>query len=177
MDNEGDLLRPPPRRPYQLGHSTLAVPTAAIEATLQFLQRAGRRESGMFWYGPRDAAGNGRVAYVAVPRQRMSWGNYGVRPEALAEIVHALPDGWKSLAQIHSHPGPHVEHSTYDDQMASSRKALSLVYPFYGHVREPFPASIGVHEWQHDYWYLLDDATARRRVIVTNGAVKAEDFR
>jgi len=141
------------------------------------LCRAGRRESGLFWYGPKDAVGNGTVAYVVAPRQRMSWGNYAVSPQALAEIVYRLLDDWKPLAQVHSHPSLQVEHSNYDDRMVSSRRALSLVFPSYGHGFEPFPTGVGVHEWQNDYWHLLDLASAQRRVLLIEGTVRVEDLR
>jgi hypothetical protein len=177
MENEDEPFRPAPSRPYQPGNTQLRVPAPALTATLSLLQRAGRRESGLFWYGPRDEIGNGRVAYIVAPRQRMSWGNFSVSAGALAEVVHRLPDDWKPLAQIHSHPGHRVEHSTYDDRMASSRRALSLVFPSYGHVRENFPGTIGIHEFQNDYWYLLDAANAARRVTVCGGAVKVDDLR
>ena len=156
---------------------TLTVPAGAISGTLQLLQRAGQRECGVFWYGPRDQLGNGRVAYVTAPRQRMAPGNYGVNAAALTEIVNTLPTEWKILAQVHSHPGRRVEHSNYDDKMASSQKALSLVFPLYGRDTSPFPSGVGVHEWQRDYWHLLDEECARRRLAVVTGEVRVQDFR
>ncbi|HUO22703.1 MAG TPA: Mov34/MPN/PAD-1 family protein [Caulobacteraceae bacterium] len=177
MDDEDDLFRPPPPCPYQPSAVQLHVPMTALTATLTLLQRAGRRESGVFWYGARHPDGGGQVAYVVAPRQRMSWGNYGVSATALAEVVHRLPDGWKPLAQVHSHPGGRVEHSNYDDRMASSRKALSLVFPFYGRLNSVFPVGVGVHEWQNDYWHLLPPDTAAKRVVLTDGEVRVEDFR
>jgi hypothetical protein len=177
MENEDELRRPPPPRPYEPTGLRLSVPTSALSGTLALLQGAGRRESGVFWYGTRDAAGNGVVRYAVAPRQRMTWGNYLVSPEALAEVVHRLQDDWKPLAQIHSHPGIRVEHSNYDDRMMSSRRALSLVFPAYGRSKSPFPNGVGIHEWQNDYWHLLDEADAQRRVVVGDGNVKIEDFR
>ncbi|MCK1682188.1 Mov34/MPN/PAD-1 family protein [Bradyrhizobium sp. 147] len=177
MEAEDDILRPVPARPYKPVEAQLRVPADATKATLDLLQRAGKRESGLFWYGTRDLNGNGHVHYVAAPKQQMTWGNYHVSPQALAEIVHRLPDGWKPLAQIHSHPGSRVEHSNYDDRMMSSRKSLSLVFPFYGKATAPFPSGVGIHEWQIDYWHLLDDTSAARRVIVTGGSVTVEDLR
>jgi hypothetical protein len=178
MEDEDDLLRPRPLYPYRPVDLQLRVPIGALTATLELLYRAGRRESGVFWYGPRDHAGNGDVAYVVAPRQRMSWGNYAVSGEALAEVVNRLHDGWKPLAQVHSHPGLRVEHSNYDDRMASSRRALSLVFPSYGRpAGEPFPAGVGVHEWQDDYWHLLDPDFAERRVILVDGTAQVEDMR
>jgi hypothetical protein len=177
MDVEDDLFRAPPAHPYQPVDLQLRVPADALKATIDLLRRAGRRESGLFWYGPRDRVGNGLVAYVVAPRQRMTWGNYFVSAQALAEIVNGLPNDWKPLAQVHSHPGLRVEHSNYDDRMVSSRRALSLVFPYYGRRNEPFPIGVGVHEWQNDYWYLLDLASAQRRVLLIGGTVRVEDMR
>jgi len=177
MHIEDDLRRPPPPRPYQPGNATLRVPAQGLAATLALLRRAGKRESGLFWYGQRDAMGNGEVAYIVAPRQRMTWGNYHISAEALAEIVHRLPDAWKPLAQIHSHPGSRVEHSNYDDRMASSRNALSLVFPSYGHGGEQFPSGVGVHEWQNGYWHLLGLSHVATRVMICSGNVKVADLR
>jgi len=177
MDAEDKIFRPPPPCPYQPGTAQLHLSTEALSATIGLLRRAGRRESGVLWYGPRTATGDGNVSLVVAPRQTMSWGNYSVSAEALTEIVSRLPEGWKPLAQIHSHPGLNVEHSNYDDHMVSSKRALSLVFPNYGHCRAPFPADLGVHEWQNDYWHLLDPALAERRVVLTQGPVTIEDWR
>ena len=107
----------------------------------------------------------------------MTRGNYTIPADALAEVVYRLPDDWKPLAQVHSHPGKRVEHSSYDDRMMSSRRALSLVFPVYGRSDEPFPVGIGIHEWQNDYWHLLDLASAEGRVVIVNGTVQVEDMR
>lgn len=176
-ETEDDLFRPLPPRPYVRGQSLLQIPAGAIAATLSLLQRAGRRESGLFWYGPKDLAGNGRVAYVVAPKQRMSWGSYSVSADALTHVVKGLAEGWKPLAQVHSHPGIRVEHSNYDDRMVSSRRALSLVFPNYGHLQERFPVGVGIHEFQNEYWHLLDPANAAARVRLVDGDVRVDDFR
>jgi len=177
MDIEDELRRPPPIYPYQPVDLQLLVPLDALSATLALLRRAGRNESGLFWYGPRDSSGNGTVAYVVAPRQRMSWGNYAVSAQALGEIVHRLPDNWKTLAQVHSHPGAGVEHSNYDDRMVISHRVLSLVFPFYGRGSGPFPVGVGVHEWQNEYWHLLDFELAQPRVLLIEGRARVEDLR
>ena len=177
MDNEDKLRRPPPPRPYRATGLQLGVPRTALQATLTLLQQAGRKESGVFWYGPRDSAGNGTVAYVVAPQQRMTFGNYNVSAQAMARIVHGLPDDWRPLAQIHSHPGVRVEHSNYDDRMMSSRRAISLVFPNYGRASGAFPDGVGIHEWQDEYWHLLDPRQAAQRVVIGDGAAKVEDFR
>lgn len=156
--------RPPPPRPYAWGGQVLSVTVAAVGATLQMLQRAGARESGAFWYGERTPEG-GIVRAVLAPRQRMERDWFDVPPPAMSEMAEVLRDtDWRPLAQIHSHPGPRVEHSVYDDRMIGSRRALSLVVPHYGRWRGPWPSGLGVHEHQDDYWHLLDEAAAGRRV-------------
>ena len=177
MVSEEDLFRSPPQRPYRCVDGRLRVPIQALTATLKLLEAAGSRECGVFWYGPREDAYTGTVAYVVAPRQRMDRGNYYVSADALTEIVYRLPGDWKPLAQIHSHPGTYVEHSTYDDRMMSSRRALSLVFPSYGRNTETFPTGIGVHEWQDDYWHLLEADAACRRVVLVAGATLVEDLR
>jgi hypothetical protein len=177
MENEDTHFRPLARIPFRPSTVQLRVPAGALTATLRLLRAAGQRESGVFWYGPRDSTGNGTVAYVVAPQQRMSWGNYHVSAAALTAVVRRLTSVWKPLAQIHSHPGLRVEHSNYDDRMMSSRKALSLVFPSYGDWRGSFPVGVGVHEHQNDYWHLLTDEAAKARVIVVPGEVRVEDLR
>jgi hypothetical protein len=171
MLNEDPLRRPPAPAPYVPGSTTLALPASALRATVTLLQRAGARECGAFWYGPRDAAGNGTVKAVIAPRQAMARGNYHVAPAAMSAMVDLLPESaWKPLAQIHSHPGAGVEHSRYDDGMAASTRALSIVFPCYGRWSGPWPHGIGVHEHQSDYWHLLCAAHAAHRVQLSADA-------
>lgn len=156
--------RPPPPRPYAWTGQTLSVSVTAVGATMQFLQRFVRRESGLFWYGERTAEG-GTVRAVLAPRQRMEPGWYDAPAAAMSEMVELLREtDWRPLAQIHSHPGAWVEHSLYDDRMIGSRRALSLVIPFYGRWAGTWPDGVGVHEHQNDYWHLLARPDARRRV-------------
>ena len=165
MDAEDLLGRQPALAPYQPVATVLTLPTSALQTTVSMLRRAGARESGAFWYGPRDADGNGVVQAVIAPRQAMTWGNYHVSPAAMSAMVDLLPErAWKPLAQIHSHPGANVEHSLYDDEMIASTRALSIVVPFYGRWAGPWPHGIGVHEYQDDYWHLLSTDHAAHRV-------------
>jgi len=114
---------------------------------------------------------------VVSPRQQMRWGNYHVSAEALAEVVHRVPEGWKPLAQVHSHPGKWVEHSSYDDEMVSSHRILSLVFPSYGRKTRGFLHGVGVHEWQNGYWHRLDPDSAKKRICPSDGEVRVEDMR
>lgn len=174
-----DFSRRPPTTPYSWSGHVLMTPRTAIEATLKMLQRSGRREACAFWYGTRDAIGNGRVEAVFAPRQVMRPGNYDVPAAAMSEMVAMIAEtGWKPLVQVHSHPGVHVEHSLYDDKMVSSRRALSLVIPSYGSWTGSWPEGVGIHEHQNGYWHLLtaEDA-ARRMTVEAMRSVLIRDFR
>jgi hypothetical protein len=169
---EEGLLRPLPSVPYQPTAAQLRVPRRALELTLNTLTRAGRLEMCCFWYAPPNGIEDlRRVSAVVVPRQHQSWGNYHVTADAM-QAIHAKVGPLKltNLAQVHSHPGTRVEHSRYDDRMANSRRALSLVFPSYGQWEGTWPCGIGIHEFQRDYWYLLDGLDAARRVILTDDA-------
>lgn len=169
--------RTPPPTPYRPTDVVLEVPLDAVEATLAMLQRAGARESGLFWYGQRGER-RSVVTSVRAPRQQMNRFNYRVTAEAMREMGASLADDLRPLAQVHSHPGDFVEHSPYDDEMASSRRALSLVFPRYGRVVSPWPQGVGVHEWQDDYWHLLTPAQALTRVVIgPRAGVERIDFR
>lgn len=178
MDDEELLPRPPPAISYRPSQAVLRLPPEAVRGTHALLQRGGPHESGALWYGPRTQDGSGEVKLVVAPRQRMSRFNYHIEAEAVAEIVRQLPPDWRPLAQVHSHPGHWVEHSRYDDRMAMSKRALSIVFPFYGRdLPAPFPTAIGVHEFQSDYWHLLEGTVARSRVASAEGAVQVADLR
>ncbi len=161
-----DLMRrPPPARPYQPSSTNLKVPAAAVEQTVKALQAFGSIEACCLWYGRDLDQGCGVVEAVIIPRQRGTWGNYEVAPDALAQVSAATrPKGWVCLAQTHSHPASFVEHSRYDDQRAISRGVLSLVFPGYGNWKGPFPKGVGIHEYQSDYWHKLTDNQARNRI-------------
>lgn len=179
MTSEDIAPRPRPAKPYQPDGRRLFCPPSALEATLLLLRRFGPLEACAFWFGQRDEAGDARVRAVIAPRQAMHRGFYDVPAACTTEMAdHVEPMGLKPLAQIHSHPGRLVEHSRYDDRMASSRRALSLVIPLYGHWRETWPTGVGVHEYQEGYWHLLSQADASRRVLLTgDDSVHVADLR
>jgi len=175
VNDEG--WRAPPPTLYRRTDAVLESPVDAVEATLAMLQRAGARESGLFWYGRRGDQ-RSLVTSVRAPRQQMNPFNYRVTAEAMREVGASLPDDLRLLAQVHSHPGDFVEHSPYDDEMASSRRALSLIFPRYGRLNLRWAEGVGVHEWQDDYWHLLTPAQALTRVvIVPRAGVERVDFR
>lgn len=177
MQDDDPLRRPRAPRPYVPTGAVLYVQRAAVRATQELLMHGGNNEACVFWYGERCGEG-AYVRSVRAPMQRSSRGNYHVEPEAMSEMVRELPDAWRPLAQIHSHPGVYTEHSRYDDAMVSSRKVLSLVFPLYGRSSAPWPDGIGVHEWQIDYWQMLSpEQVGGRLSLANNDRFEVRDFR
>lgn len=167
-ETELDSWRPAPTQPYRLPAAQLHLPRRALQRALEVCRQSGRLETCCLFYGKRDID-RAFIEAVVVPAQQQTWGNYFVPIESM-RTVHArvAPLGLRNLAQLHSHPGHHVEHSSYDDEMANSRKALSLVVPHYGHWQNSWPSGIGVHEFQNDFWHLLCDGDAMRRIVLTD---------
>lgn len=173
-----EFFRPMPFCAYKPSDRRLHLPANALEITLGYLRCVGSHESCVFWYGHRTELGDGEVAAIFAPQQRMTWGNYDVSAAAMSHMLGHVKDDWRPLAQIHSHPGKMVEHSSYDDQMVSSRRILSIVFPFYGRWNGLWPNHIGVHEWQENYWHLLSDVDASKRVQLSESApIVAKDLR
>jgi hypothetical protein len=172
-DNEDSFEgRREPIKPYTKPQTVLHVPLKAMELTISMLRQYVRLESACFWYGLRDSAENGIVKAVVAPLQANRWGNYQISSASVSAMSAATSSaGWVCLAQVHSHPGSFVEHSSYDDEHASSQRILSIVIPNYGRWCGRWPIGIGVHECQNDYWYQLSDADAATRVHLKSGAV------
>jgi hypothetical protein len=177
MQDEDCLPRPPSPRPYQPTSAVLVVSPATVKATRNLLQRAGRNEACVFWYGERHGEIS-RVLSVRAPAQKSFRGNYHVEPDSMSRMVRDLPESWRPLAQIHSHPGLDAEHSRYDDRMMSSRKILSIVFPVYGASTAPWPRGLGVHEWQIDYWHMLSPQQIQARLSLQEiDDLDVRDFR
>jgi hypothetical protein len=159
----------------------LWVPAAARRLTLAVFApyASAGLEACLFWYGPRDAAGAGRVAAVVVPTQRNHWGAFHIDGAAMTAVARATARyGWRNLAQLHGHPGTMVAHSPEDDARAVSRRALSLVLPRYG--RGPgWPTGLGVHAFDAGSWRLLTDqqAAARLQLLLGERDVALVDLR
>lgn len=169
-EDDADLWREPPPSPYVWGGQCLEVSAATLALTAAALRSTGRREAGCLWLGPMDDEGNARTEAVIMPKQLNRAGNYAVAAGAMLEVANvARPRGWTVVGAIHSHPGTFVEHSRFDDQMTPSRRAVSIVFPCYGHWQAPWPKALGVHSYACDYWHLLTDADAAMRVQVMSG--------
>jgi len=165
-------------------HLVLSVPVDAIRLTAKTLRSMREMEACCFWFGSRSNTMSGSVDAIVIPQQENHHGHYRVTPDAMLRVADAVrPFGWKNLAQAHSHPGPGVHHSGYDDEMANSRRALSLVFPDYGYLPavwrfngwlwrlrpKPFPSAIGVHAFIDGRWKYLTDHETTTRLSLTGG--------
>jgi proteasome lid subunit RPN8/RPN11 len=167
MNDESLLWRPHPPSPYVPTGKVLAVPASTLDRTIALLRSAGAVESACLWLGSLDDRGNGHVYAIVVPRQVNRPRNYSVPSAAMLEVADfARPRGWTVVGAVHSHPGQGVEHSRHDDRMTPSRRAVSIVAPYYGRWSGQWPRSLGVHEYFENYWHLLADSDARKRIVL-----------
>lgn len=170
-----------PPRPYAPGGKTMMLPAqlpGAVAARLG--PGAGERaEGGGLLYGRRgvDSGPDMVIAFVLPPQIRNAR-NYRVPREGIAAASAATRErGWVALGQIHTHPGVNVEHSWFDDRNAISSKALSLVAPRYGADESAWLEGVGVHEFQLDWWHLLEPAQASARVQLGDMPLTVLDLR
>jgi hypothetical protein len=175
---EEDLIRrPPPNEPFHPTGAHLDFAPVVIDLTIQVFGPFSRRrvEAGCFWYGVEGPDGSGRVRAVVVPAQLNFRGWYTVGAAAMTLLSDLTRGrGWVNLAQVHTHPGSWVEHSTYDDAHANSRRALSVVLPCYGKWHGVWPERVGIHEYQKGYWHRLSDELAVQRIRVTADATPVQ---
>lgn len=163
------LWRPRPQSRYVPTGKLLTVPAQTLARTAAVLRAAGMAESTCLWLGSLGDDGNGVVKALVVPAQINRPRNYSVPGEAMLKVAEfARARAWTVVGTIHSHPGISVEHSSYDDDMTPSRRAVSIVMPQYGHWPGTWPQGLGVHEYFQHYWHLLSDEHARQRVFMSD---------
>lgn len=110
---------------------------------------------------------------VVIPKQVNRPRNYSISTSAMQEVgAVARPQAWTVVAAVHSHPGISVEHSEYDDEMAPSRRALSIVFANYAAYPVRWPIDVGMHEFIDNYWHLLPHGEAADRLLF-DGDVEA----
>ena len=132
--------------------------------------RQDQKECGLFWYGARTNSHSCEVSAVVVPKQQNRAGNFYVSGEAIEEVSDATRiHRWENLAQLHTHPGKSVEHSSYDDNMITP-SVVSIVLPNYGLPFKDWPRSAGVHVFIDGQWRILSFRRATERINVTTAA-------
>lgn len=122
-------------------------------------------EAGLFWFGVRNEA-CAVVSTVGVPAQTNFRTSFQISADSMARMVRSVQRPLLVVAQVHTHPGPETEHSSWDAELVVSRRILSLVLPHFGNVQCVHQA--GVHEYRGGMWRRLSSSEAARRIVVAS---------
>lgn len=114
------------------------VPAQVLQDSRRLLRDGGRQglETVVVWVGYVIDETTAAVMAAIRPGQVAYRGDDGcaveVPPEALSELIAALPDGMFVLARLHTHPTV-AYHSPVDDtnMLISHNHAISIVVPFF----------------------------------------------
>lgn len=158
---EGDLAR-----------RLLYVPEDLVLATWRALRPTADAgcEGVVFWAAPREmyASSVAVTTTVVVPAQRVSPGRFELAPEAVRAMGADLRRrGLVNMVQVHTHPGPGVGHSGWDDRHVFSQReeTLSVVWPHYGQDLPPLSAW-GVHVRLSGVWRRLPASAVSERLRI-----------
>lgn len=145
---------------------TLKLTPGVWRATLDAMvpYRTGHVEGGCLWYGCRDRRTT-MALLVGVPKQVNHPRNFAIPPDALAELNSMVPEDLVVVAQLHSHPGSDTTHSLWDNEMMVSRRAFSLVMPFYAALPCDLRAA-GVHVYDGTHWVKLQRLEGHRWLLL-----------
>jgi hypothetical protein len=101
------------------------------------------------------------VTTVIRPNAVLQRGSFQTSAADNAKVVaHLSQAGLSLIGQVHTHPGPFVDHSHGDERDAFMpvENSLSLVVPFYGRRGMHPLASCGVHRYESGGYRRLTDA-------------------
>jgi len=112
----------------------ISLSSRVVTATLDTLRScgAGSRECLLYWTAGDD---RGDVARVVHPIHDSTWSSCEVDGAWATRFFLDLPDrAERTVAQVHTHPGPFVEHSATDDAhvLVPSTGFVSIVVPYFG---------------------------------------------
>jgi hypothetical protein len=149
------------------------VPRSVLESSRRYLVAPGRRgfEAVAVWIGRPLGQGRAEVLAVMRPAQEAIRSEDGVAvrvpPEAISELISALPDGTAVLARLHTHPAEPY-HSPLDDtnMLLAHHGAISIVVPDF--ARSPIElgsCSVNVLESERG-WRELSTAEVAERFEV-----------
>jgi hypothetical protein len=114
--------------------SVLSVQTEVLLATFEALRRCGggTEECIVYWLGP--VSDPRRVDEILQPPHRADYGWYDVDAKWVTQFFLDLRATRRSVrAQVHTHPGASVKHSTTDDGFAIAPRPgfISIVVPYF----------------------------------------------
>lgn len=112
---------------------------------------------------------DGMVVALTLPHAQLFRDHFEVSPDAMSQAgKHLRRFQLRRLAQVHTHPGPWVGHSPWDDAKAYSQLegAVSLVLPNHARAR-PRLEEAGVHLRRAGGWEQLTAQTVAEVIRVT----------
>lgn len=125
------------------------VQRGVIDSTERALQRHRSREALVYWAG-RSSPQLWTITTCIEPESTLTEGSFRTSSAANARVIGFLAaHSLELLGQVHSHPGPLVDHSSGDERGALMpyESFLSIVVPSYG--RHGFDlAACGVHRYE-----------------------------
>jgi hypothetical protein len=149
------------------------IPASVLVDSQQMLRERGELglEAVVLWIGELLDATTADILAAVRPGQIAYRGEEGcaveVPPEALSELVAALPRGVFVLARLHTHPGV-AYHSEVDDtnMLISHDRAISIVVPHFARAQLDL-SSCSVNELRHGQgWVELSPAEVAERFVV-----------
>lgn len=116
--------------------STYRIPRQVLENTRELLLERGLLgfEAVVLWVGTVDDETSASIIAAVCPGQTAYRSEQGcaveVPPDALSELISALPEGVFVLVRLHTHPGE-AYHSPMDDtnMLVAHEGAISIVVP------------------------------------------------
>ena len=149
------------------------IPSSVLTDSQQLLRERGELglEAVVVWIGEVVNATTAHILAAVRPGQIAYRSEEGcaveVPPEALSELVAALPRGFFVLARLHTHPGV-AYHSEVDDtnMLISHDRAISIVVPRFARAELDL-SSCSVNELRHGRgWVELSPAEVAERFEV-----------
>ncbi len=142
---------------------TVLIHEAIVSESERLLRDVGdehaAHEGVVYWAG-RSADGHCLITTCIAPKASTTWGSFDTSMAANAEVISFLArHRLELLAQVHSHPGPYVDHSTGDDcgALMPYENYLSIVVPHYAqHGLSPLN-NCGIHRFESGQFRRLTD--------------------
>lgn len=153
--------------------TTYLVPRHVLETTGDLLRGPGLDgfEAVVLWVGAVLDEERASVAGAVRPGQRAHRGEHGcaveVPPEALSELISALPENMVVLARLHTHPTD-AYHSPVDDtnMLIAHEGAVSIVVPNFAAAPIEL-VQCSVNELRAGAgWRELEPADVQRRFVI-----------
>lgn len=150
--------------PVALARGKIIVPETVAHATVTALRGFcgpdGHHEGIVFWAGRREDADQ-LIAAAVVPAAIHAAGFVHVPAKAVGRAAAAARRSRLAiLAQVHSHPGSHTDHSEGDDRMVllPYEGMFSIVVADYGDGGVTSRDGAGIHQYQDGRWVKVSDA-------------------